>query len=258
MKLIILFLTGIFSQFVISSGWAQGDVQLILNRYAQDYLNDPTFKKNQLFGVKVGESFWTVKVNTKTEKETAKAIVTNGQPDSPTFIYVINENTLKDLDSGKINVLTGSVKAFSHEYAPVEFSFMEGFAPSAHFVDELIPFTFHFWTRGFPEIVPFGPQHTRATHGVQATIFYYQKGIRYGYAVIHPGQHANEHPKSQENEFPSFMVLISGKIIVRLDGKDYPIDNRNGFFIPPGVRHEILNHSEEAAEILLLMFGEGA
>ncbi|MCB0579558.1 MAG: cupin domain-containing protein [Phaeodactylibacter sp.] len=76
--------------------------------------------------------------------------------------------------------------------------------------------------------------------------------------TIFPGQHANEHPKSQTNEFPSLFIIVKGKVTAKLDGAEQVIPSGNAIFIPPGMKHEFINQTEEPVEFVLLMFGEGA
>lgn len=237
---------------------AQSDEQVknILQKFAQDYLNDPS-RTEQVFGVEVDKEMWRIATPGK-ESALKEPKVEKGNPKTPTFYYVTNLETLQLIDQGKMNAMTAGVKAFSTDYAPLDIDVMEGYQPGEDFVPEVLAFTFHFWTRGIPEIVPYGPHYTRSTHGAQAAIFYYDKGLRTGYGYIHPGQHANEHPKSKTNPFPSMMIVTKGKILARLDGIDHPIEQGNAFFIPAGMSHEVLNPYDEPGEIILLMFGEGA
>ncbi len=239
-----------------STAQTDGQIKPILEKFAQDYLNDPS-RTEQVFGVEVDKEMWRIYTPGK-ESSKQQPVVEKGNPGKPTFYYVTNLETLELIDEGKMNAMTAGVKAFSTDYAPLDIDVMEGFQPGEDFVAEVLAFTFHFWTRGVPEIIPFGPHYTRSTHGAQAAIFYYDKGLRTGYGYIHPGQHANEHPKSKTNPFPSMMIVTKGKILARLDGVDHPIEQGNAFFIPAGMSHEVLNPYEEPGEIILLMFGEGA
>jgi mannose-6-phosphate isomerase-like protein (cupin superfamily) len=252
--LVLSFLFILISESDLSA--QSGDeVGEILQKFALDYRSDPTFS-NQSFGVEVDEEMWSV--TTSDAGSEKKTQVTKGSPDSPTFYYVTNLETLRLIEAGKLNAMTAGVKAFSTDYAPFDIEVMEGFQPNDDFVGEVLAFTFHFWTRGIPEIIPFGPHYTRTTHGAQAAVFYYDKGLRTGYGYIHPGQHANENPKSKTNPFSSMIIVIKGKIIARLDGTDHTIERGNAFFIPAGMSHEVLNPFDEGGEIILLMFGEGA
>lgn len=230
----------------------------LLEAFAQDFVNDEMFTEDIRFGVEVDGIMWDVNAEKKGETNLSKVTVLKQQPPVPTFYFKTNEKTLQEIYQGKINALTAGVKAFSTDYAPLDIEAMEGFQPEGDFAGRVLPLTFHFFTRGTPEIIPFGPQHTRATHGAQASIFYYDTGLRTGYGVLHPGQHANEHPKSRTNPFSSMLIILEGKIIARLNDTDHEVTKGHALFIPPGMSHEILNPFDEQASFILLMFGEGA
>ncbi len=233
-------------------------IKTILETFAKDYNSDLTFKSDRSFGVEVDKEMWHINATMASDKGPSQVVVAKGQPNAPTFYFVTNLRTLKELDQGKMNALTAGVKAFSTDYAPLDIEVMDGFQPSEEFVGEVLAFTFHFWTKGIPEMVPFGQHYTRGTHGAQAAIFYYDTGLRTGYGFLHPGQHANEHPLSKSNPFSSMIILTKGKVVARLNEVDYEIEAGNAFFIPPGMTHEVLNPFDEPAEFVLLMFGEGA
>jgi mannose-6-phosphate isomerase-like protein (cupin superfamily) len=255
--IIFTILTTQFS-YVIAQENTDTEIKNILNRFAQDYRNDPMFKNDQTFGIEIDKVMWHGIAIVGDGKNDAKVTIKKGEPNEPTFYFITNLRTLKLMDEGKMNALTAGVKAFSTDYAPVDIEVMEGFTPPEDFVSIVLPFTFHFWTRGVPELIPFGQHYTRGTHGAQASIFYYDKGLRTGYGYLHPGQHANENPQSRSNPFSSMIILIKGKVIAKLDDTDYEIEAGNAFFIPPGMTHEVLNPYDEAAEFILLMFGDGA
>ena len=65
---------------------------------------------------------------------------------------------------------------------------MKGFQPNQNTIARVLPLYFHFWNRGNPEIIPFGLDYTRFTHGAQATVLYYQPGFRSGYIAIKKGR----------------------------------------------------------------------
>jgi mannose-6-phosphate isomerase-like protein (cupin superfamily) len=257
-QLVNLFVAFFFLSLSFHVHAQEETVSKILERFATDYKNDPMFKSNQSFGIEVDNEMWKVDAIASSEKGAPQIVITKGAPLKPTFYYVTNLRTLKQLDKGEINPLTAGIKAFSTDYAPLDIEAMDGFEPTPEFVGDVLAFTFHFFTKGLPEIVPFGQHNTRGTHGAQAAIFYYDTGLRTGYGYLHPGQHANEHPLSKTNSFSSMVILIKGKVTARLNNVDYEIEAGNAFFIPPGMTHEILNPNDEAAEFILLMFGEGA
>lgn len=231
----------------------------ILERFAKDYENDVTFKEDVVFAVKVDNAVWNVNAVAKTDSSRAKVLISNGWPEEPTFYFVTDKKTLANIDSGKLNPLTGAVKEFSSDFAPFDADFMQGFSPDEGFMGKLLSIYFHFWTRGTPEIIPYGIDFTRFTHGSQASVLFYQPGFRSGYVALKKGQHANENEKSRRDPFYSMLISLKGNIIMIIDGKESILKEGNAVVIPPNVSHEFLNRdSETPVEGILLMFGDGA
>jgi mannose-6-phosphate isomerase-like protein (cupin superfamily) len=136
---------------------------------------------------------------------------------------------------------------------------MEGFQPDPEFCDFVPRLSFHFWTRGFPEIVRFGDKrHTREIHGGNAVLFYYQTGFRSGWFLIEPGQHVNKDESMQTNPFPSMFVVTRGTMMGRIGGKEIELHEGETIYVGPEVSHEFWNEGSQSAEGIILMFGEGA
>lgn len=238
---------------------SQIEVKGILEKYARDYEQDVTFTKDVTFGVKVGESFWSVIAKAKKDNAPATVTVLEAKPPVPTYYFFTDFETLRKIDKGEINALTASAKAFETDFAPFDVDVMEGYQPDKNFMTDLLSVYFHFWTRGLPEVVPFGIDLTRMTHGAQAAIFYYQPGFRSAYVAVKKGQHANKEEKSQTNPFPSMLIVIKGEGKAIINGKTITIKAGECIVIPPNVSHEFLNPDNyEPLEGILLMFGEGA
>lgn len=237
----------------------ESDIQRILESYARDYEVDATFKEDVTFGVKVGEQFWQVVAVAATKDSKASVTVIKGKPEKPTFYFFTDYATLKKIDQGEMNALTASAKAFETDFAPFDADVMEGFQPDSGFMSSLLSVYFHFWTKGTPEVIPFGIDYTRQTHGGQAAVFYYQPGFRSAYVALKRGQHANENEKSKKNPFPSMLVIIRGEGQAIINGVTRTIRSGECVVIPAGVSHEFLNPDhDEPLEAILLMFGKGA
>ena len=237
--------------FTATPALAQDDPGSILERFAADYLDDPTFQRDWTFGVELdGSDWWTVSL----DHESGTYSVTAGQPVEPTFYYTSDSASLGKVDRGEMAALTGMAKAFSSDVTPMDIELMEG----APFDPAILSLTFHFFTRGTPEIINFREQETRFTHGGQAGIIYYQPGFRSGFGYILPGQHVNEDPRSQTNPFPTIIVMTGGEAVARINGEDSVLRDGQILFIPAGVSHEFLNPYNAPAEFLLFMFGDGA
>ena len=227
------------------------DTAAILDRFAADYLQDFTFTQSLEVGVLVdGDDWWTVSMN----HDAGSYAVTNAQPATPTLYFPATSEVLGQVDRGEMNALTAMVKAFSTDASPMDMDLMEG----AAFDPGMLAQTFHFWTRGNPEIINFNDQETRFVHGGNAAVFYYQPGFRSGFGYVMPGQHVNEDPRSRTNEFETLIVFLNGRATARLNGVDQEVQGGQAIFIPANMTHEFLNPYDEPAQFLLFMFGEGA
>ncbi len=232
--------------------------QYILTQYADDYQKDVALTKDVVFGIQVDTAFWHVQAKAKTGNTTASVKLIKGKPKSPTYYFKTDLETLNRIDKGEMNALTASAKAFSTDATPFDVETMRGFQPDENFVDDLFSVYFHFWTRGFPERIPFGLEYTRFTHGAQASIFYYQEGFRSAYFAIKKGQHANKDERSRRNPFPSLFVAVKGQCSMIIDGTTSLLSAGEAILIPADVSHQFYNDNDEPFEGFLFMFGEGA
>ena len=260
---IFICLVGVFCFALSQSRYIEvRSAEEILRSYVEDFRSDPAAAEPMVFGIRVegdGGGEWQVAVGGR--KETAGGChveLRDGLPSVPSVLYVLDLATLQKIDRGEINALTAMGKARASDPAPMDIEFMEGFQPEPDFFAHFIPFTFHFWTRGFPETVDFGKDHSREVHGANMVVLYYQKGLRSAWGQIEKGQHVNSDPKDQTNPFPTMFIGIRGKAVVKIGGKEFAVEGGTMVFVPAGVRHEAWNPFEEPAEIVLLMFGEGA
>ncbi|MDZ7860913.1 MAG: cupin domain-containing protein [Candidatus Krumholzibacteriota bacterium] len=228
----------------------------ILNRYVKDFRRDVASEGLELsFGVKIkGLGIWTVQLGGEGE-----AFLKKGEPPEPSFLYLTDMETLRKMDREELGVITAMGRASASDPAPMDFEMMPGYSPPGDFMDFFTPFTFHFWTRGFPEMIKFGDKkNTRVVHGANVTAFYYQKGFRSAWYQIEKGQHINQRPEDQTNPFPTLLVFTSGEAEARIGDRYMKIKEGTSVMIPAGVAHEFWNNRDEDAEFIILMFGEGA
>lgn len=261
--IIAAFIVGI----TISSAHGAGEksARQILDSYVADFRSDPAANMAITFGIRVsgkGGGDWHVVVagKKKTNRDEYMVTLRDGFPTTPCVYFTIDVPTLRKLDAGKLNALTAMAKAFSTDVTPMDIDTTKDFSPPGEdfFTMKFIPFTFHFWTRGLPEIIPFAGNLTRETHGAHATILYYEKGLRSGWGQMRKGDHVNADPRMQTNPFPSMLILLEGKANAKIGGKNIVLEKGQMLFIPAGVTHEFWNNSDEVVEFILLMFGEGA
>jgi hypothetical protein len=177
----------------------------------------------------------------------------------PAPFYITDMKTLKRINQGELSIMTAMGRAKMSDPAPMDFGFAKGYQLTPDAMATLMPFTFHFWTKGQPEIVQFGElDQARVVHGAYATVFYYQAGLRTGYYRLEKDQHINADESDQVNPFLSLFIFIGGDLECRIDGKKISVKGKQTMLVPAGVSHEFWNPYEAPAEFIIIMFGEGA
>jgi hypothetical protein len=231
----------------------------IIESYVQDFRSDHFAAEPMLFGIKVPEKGeWHVRVTGEKSDDGWGVELAEGPAPSPTFVYRIEEETLRMLDRGDLNPITAQGKAFSTDYAPMDVIDMEGWEPSPEESAAVNPFSFHFWTRGFPEVIPFGPGMTRKAHGSPIVGLYYETGLRTAYSRIDPGGRVRDDPREMAMPFLILIVVVAGTAEGEVDGHRVTLTEDNAVFVPPHATHLWRNDTDETAGAVLIMFGEGA
>jgi hypothetical protein len=249
-------LVGVFAQ--LSPAVAEPAPDAILQAYADDFANDPHLDREMTFGIEVGDRWWSVHATPSAAHGPGHVTIEGGRPQTPTFYYTLSGETLNRLQSGQVNALTAMARAHEDDPTPMDLRFMDGFSPGADFYPWAIPLTFHFWTRGQPEIVPFGSATSLPVHGGEATIFFYQPGLRSGFFEIRHGQHVNADVDDQSNPFPTLIVVTRGRMEARIGGRQLSLHEGQSVFIPANTTHEFTNPHGAPAQGILIMFGPGA
>lgn len=250
---------GFLIMVILISGGLKGQnipIREILEAFINDFKFDPAVMDRPVtFGIRVKQQGeWHVVVDGKGGVELKK-----GMPSIPSMYYVTDPETLRMIYRRQMSALTAMGRASISEPTPLDFGYMEGFRPDSDFLGWGIKFTFHFWTRGIPEVVSFGKETaSRFIHGAQAKIIYYQKGLRTGWYQILKGQHINADPADQKNPFPTLIMMINGVTRARIDDKLIEMKKGDCLHIPAGSSHEFWNDQEEPAEFVIVMFGRGA
>ena len=237
------------------------EMKEIIGSFVEDYKTDRHAREKRIVGIRVPEvnGEWTISV---TGKEIAnkkwEVVMTEGLPNIPTYVFRAEVSALRAIYNGEINAMTAQMKAFSTDYAPLDDEEINGYEPTEEDNGALNAFSFHFWTKGFPEVVPFRPSATRKAHGAGGTIFYYEKGLRTGWLNMLPGDCVREDAREQAMPFPMMGVMIKGTAKGIVDGEPITVSEGNTVFIPANVHHKWWNESEENVELILIMFGKGA
>lgn len=245
--------------FSTAEGKAPADTtKKILESYVEDFRLDPAAADARKFGIRIsgkdaGE--WHVVVGgSKDSGGKWKVELRNGQSNEPTFVYAVDSFTLAEIDAGRINGLTVQGKAYSSDITPMAVDWM----PGAKKFD-VNSFSFHFWTRGFPEKVPFRSGGTRIIHNSGMGVFYYEKGFRSAWSKLAKGQGANNGPgRPLIAPFTTLVFVTEGKVNGKVNDKPVTAKAGEMIFIPAMTPHEWWNENEEPAEAILIFFGKGA
>lgn len=237
-------------------------VEEILRSFVEDFRTDPAASAPCVFGITVqgaSQPEWHVIVGGRKDAGGHYAVdLRKGLPPAPAAVYATDLETLGKIDRGEMNALTAMGRARSSDPAPMDITLMPGFQPGEDFLAAILPLSFHFWTRGFPEIVSFGPAAGREVHGATMVVLYYQKGLRSAWGQVRKGQRVNADPRDQVNPFPTMIIGLRGRAMAKVGGVERILEPGQMVFIPPGTAHEAWNPFDEPAEFILLMFGDGA
>lgn len=247
---------------VIAAAAREVNVQGILRSYVEDFRSDPFAQTPVTFGVRIrgeGGGDWTVECRgTPPGKTKADVSIHRGFPKRGIVYFVMDVETLLQIDRGEISELTASGKARASDVAPVDVDPTPGFNPGDAFWARLPPLRFHFWTRGTPEIARFGERYSRVLHGANASLLYYERGLRTAWMQVKKGQHVNESKRDQVNPFDSMFVITRGECDARIGGRHRIVREGEMLFVPKDVSHEFWNDTDNPCEWLLIMFGPGA
>lgn len=237
------------------------EMKEIITSFVEDYKTDRHAAEKRVVGITVpkvnGE--WTITVTGKEiGNKKWEVLLTEGLPKIPTYVYRAEVSALRAIYNGEMNAMTAQMKAFSTDYAPLDAEEINGYQPTEEEDGAMNAFSFHFWTKGFPEVIPFRPSATRKAHGAGGTIFYYEKGLRTGWLNMLPGDRVREDAREQAMPFPMMGVMIKGTAKGIVDGEPVTVSEGNTVFIPANVHHKWWNETKESVELILIMFGKGA
>lgn len=255
--LAVLWLIGSYT--TVSADAAQsdaGEARGILEGFIEDFSDDPYAKEfEKTFGITVRDvGEWYVEI-----RGSESIVLKDGAVPVPAMFFITDMETLRLIDRGEMGIMTSMGRERLSDQTPMNFGLANGYQYTPQFMAEVMPFIFHFWTKGQPEIVRFGDlDQARLVHGAYATPFYYEEGLRSGYYRLEKGQHINADEEMQANPFPSLFILIGGAMESRIGGKELTLVGKQAMLVPAGVPHEFWNLGDTPAEFIIIMFGEGA
>ena len=184
--------------------------------------------------------------------------VREGIPAKYDIRFDVDIDFLRRLNRGEMSALTAMGQARSSDPIPLNPTFGPDFEkiPEAALLFRRL--CFHFWTRGWPEIIPFKESASRQVHGGNAVVFQYDREFRSAWYQVKSGMHINADPKDQTNNFPQLIIVTKGSLTARLGGKKVVLSEGQAVVIPPGMTHEFWADAGQYGECIYLAFGQGA
>ena len=188
----------------------------------------------------------------------AGARVDDGIPQAWDLGFALDMDFLRKLDNGEMSALTSMGQARSNDAIPLVPRFGPDFQqnPDAGLLFRRV--SFHFWTRSWPETVPFGEHAARFVHGGNASVLLYDDEFRSAWYQLKPGMHINPDPQDQVNDFPQLLIITRGEFTGRFDGQSRILSEGEAVFIPPGMAHEFWADEHGYGEFVWMAFGDGA
>jgi mannose-6-phosphate isomerase-like protein (cupin superfamily) len=139
--------------------------------------------------------------------------------------------------------------------APMSIRFVHGAKEDAEFTRIFRPTSAHFGRMGQPEIITFGPERSRVTHGLSSVILIYNPGLRTVWHSISPGAHS---PPFSRNVDAMLIVTKGEGARLKLGDTETELKEGLAIFIPRKVIHEIWNPGAQPAKFMVIMFGGDA
>lgn len=186
------------------------------------------------------------------------ATVQEAVPEEYDVGFELDMEWLRRLDRGEMSALTAMGQARSSDPVPLVPRIGRRLAARSDAGMLFRRLAFHFWTRDWPEIVPFGESASRRVHGGNAAVLVYDKNFRSAWFQLRPGMHVNADPEDQINDFPQLVIVTRGRFKARFDGKEQTLTEGQAVLIPAGMRHEFWAGDDEYGELVWIGFGEGA
>lgn len=228
-------------------------VKEILNDYVADFNRNHSLNIDVTFGIEVDGKKQSISV------ERGKASLTASNPEKEEFCLIMSRETLLKIYTGELNIFTAAGREKMSDPAPVNFRFSKNVSNIyALLTEKLYPVGFHFFTKGFPEIIRTGKEYSRLVHGGNAVLIYYAKGLRTGWYHLEKGMIINEDWEHSANPFNTLVLVTEGSGTAQLNDTTVPLNKGTNLFIPKGVKHQFKTTNENGLEFYIIMFGEGA
>ena len=230
-------------------------IEPILDRFVSDYERDP-LAQDITFGIEIEGLRW--RVTSELDGEERSVTLQRGFGDAPLMYFTATMETLNLLDRGVWNGLTAMGAATSADLTPLDILTTPDYQKPADYDAQIRPLIFHFWTRGLPEVVPFGVERSRVVHGAPASALYYDEDFRS--AVYHvPAGLGREQAPTLSVPFKRMVIVIAGAAEGEIGDEPFTAQAGDMILAPPNIPVTFWNaSSDETLSFVWLMWGKGA
>ena len=257
------------SGFAVLDDGGVAEAHALLETLVADFRHDPS-AIDSYFGIKIGDRFWTVEVE-RNETSSRRGRLTDHSfgphrvtlrpeaPERPTWYFEIaGIEVLRMIARGEVNAGTAAMQSFESDRVGVETRSLDGFTMTSGDVADMYLLLSHFFTTGVPEITRFGRDTSLPTHGASATALHMMKGVRIIWFSLGPDQAANEDPRLETGQMPNLFIVTRGRGVAHLGDRTVELSEGMSVFVPPFVRHQIRNNSDQPMEGVLVLYGDNS
>jgi len=169
---------------------------------------------------------------------------------------VMEQDTFAKIKDGSWTAMTAAGRDNMGQTAPLDFIPGPGQKIGSGLMQLVYHLGTHFFAIDYPQVMRFGPGHTRYVHGGHAAALAYGYGVRFAYYTITDVEQINS--EEDRNPFYQLICVIGGRGTARIAGKDIPLEKGIAVSVPINETHTFRAASGQRLEFFILMYGPGA
>lgn len=170
--------------------------------------------------------------------------------------FIMEAETFARLVDGTWTAMTAAGREEMRQPAPLDFKLGPGQKLSQEIMQIIYHMGTHFFSTQYPQVIKFGPDHTRFVHGGHAAALAYGYGVRFAYYTITADEQINS--EEDRNPFYQLICVIGGQGIARVGGKEIHLEKGMAVSVPIDETHTFKAAPGHRLEFFILMYGPGA
>lgn len=185
-----------------------------------------------------------------------KVTIQEGCEEQQLADFIMEADTFEKLKDGTWTAMTAAGREDMRQSAPLDFKLGPGQKLSAELMQMIYHIGTHFFALEYPQVIKFGPDHTRLVHGGHAAALAYGYGVRFAYYTISGDEQINS--DEDTNPFYQLICVIGGKGTACVAGKEIPLEKGIAVSVPINATHTFRAAEGHRLEFFILMYGPGA